>query len=168
MSRGPSSSTAARFTILEASRYNDIPHVSVCGGRGRCSTCRVRIIDGAQSIPEADTLERRTLERVNAAIARVQPVLPPTAKVTANRLTFAAFPIMGYSLTSDKIPQTTLWELATYTLKPRLNRASGVSSVVVQGGEVPEFQLQPDPALALTLPRMPVRRAARAYSKRHS
>ena len=82
----------------------------------------------------------QTLELVNAALARVQPTLPANAKVTANRLTFAAFPIMGYSLTSDRIPQTTLWELANYTIKPRLNRAAGVSSVVVQGGQVPEFQ----------------------------
>ena len=37
----------------------------------------------------------RTLELVNAALARVQPTLPPTAKVTANRLTFAAFPDHG-------------------------------------------------------------------------
>ena len=88
----------------------------------------------------------QTLELVNAALARVQSTLPPSAKVTANRLTFAAFPILGYSLTSEKVPQTTLWELANYTLKPRLNRAAGVSSVVIQGGEVPEFQVQPDPA----------------------
>src|SRR5262249_37668524 len=45
----------------------------------------------------------RTLELVNAALARVQSTLPSTAKVTANRLTFAAFPIMGYSITSDRI-----------------------------------------------------------------
>ncbi|MGA2197753.1 MAG: efflux RND transporter permease subunit, partial [Bryobacteraceae bacterium] len=88
----------------------------------------------------------RTLELVNAALARVQTELPSTAKITANRLTFAAFPVMGYSLTSDKIPQTTLWEMATYDIKPRLNRQTGVSSVVVQGGQVPEFQVQPDPA----------------------
>ncbi len=88
----------------------------------------------------------RTLELVNAALARVQSTLPPTAKITANRLTFAAFPIVGYSLTSDKIPQTTLWEMANYEIKPRLNRQPGVSSVVVQGGQVPEFQVQPDPA----------------------
>lgn len=88
----------------------------------------------------------RTLELVNAALARAQSSLPATAKITANRLTFAAFPVMGYSLTSDKIPQTALWELATYELKPRLNRQAGVSSVVVQGGQVPEFQVQPDPA----------------------
>src|SRR5277367_3313858 len=88
----------------------------------------------------------QTLELVNAAMARIQPTLPANTKLTANRLTFAAFPIMGYSLTSDKIPQTTLWELANYTLKPRLNRATGVSSIVVQGGQVPEFLVQPDAA----------------------
>ena len=88
----------------------------------------------------------RTLELTNAALARVQPSLPQTAKLTANRLTFAAFPVIGYSLTSDKIPQTTLWELANYTIKPRLNRQTGVSSVILQGGQTPEFQVEPDPA----------------------
>ena len=87
----------------------------------------------------------RTLELVNAALARVQPTLPPTAKIVANRLTFAAFPIMGYSLTSDTVPQTRIWEMATYDLKPRLNRMPGVSTVVVQGGQVPEFEIRPDP-----------------------
>ena len=91
----------------------------------------------------------RTLELVNAALARVQTALPATAKVTANRLTFAAFPIMGYSLTSDTIPQTRLWEMATYEMKPRLNRLAGVSTVVVQGGQEPEFEVRPDPAKLL-------------------
>jgi len=91
----------------------------------------------------------RTLELVNAALARVQSTLPATAKITANRLTFAAFPIMGYSLTSDTIPQTQLWEMATYEMKPRLNRLPGVSTVVVQGGQEPEFEVRPDPAKLL-------------------
>jgi CzcA family heavy metal efflux pump len=91
----------------------------------------------------------QTLELVNAALARVQSVLPPTARVTANRLTFAAFPIMGYSLTSETIPQTKIWELATYELGPRLNRLNGVSRVVVQGGQEPEFEIEPDPAKLL-------------------
>jgi len=87
----------------------------------------------------------QTLQFVNAAIARVQPTLPSTAVITTNRLTFAAFPILGYSVTSSSIPQTALWEMATYTMKPQLNRLSGVSSVVIQGGQEPEFQIQPDP-----------------------
>jgi multidrug efflux pump subunit AcrB len=88
----------------------------------------------------------QTLQTVNAAVARVQTSLPATATVTANRITFAAFPIIGYSLTSKTVPQTRLWELATYNLKPRLNRLAGVSSVVVQGGQEPEFAIEPDAA----------------------
>ncbi len=89
----------------------------------------------------------QTLQYVNAALAQVQPTLPPTAKLTANRLTFAALmPIVGYSLTSDTIPQTQLWELAQYTIKPRLSRVNGVSMIILQGGQVPEFQIEPDPA----------------------
>src|SRR5271166_4281436 len=91
----------------------------------------------------------QTLQYVNAALARVQSSLPPAAKLVANRLTFAAFPILGYSLTSTSMPQTQLWELANYTIKPRLNRVNGVSMVVVQGGQVPEFQIEPDPAKLL-------------------
>lgn len=91
----------------------------------------------------------RTLELVNAAVARVQPTLPPTCRLLANRLTFAAFPVIGYSLTSDTIPQTALWEMATYELKPRLNRLTGVSTVVVQGGKEPEFEIRADPAKML-------------------
>ena len=87
----------------------------------------------------------RTLELTNAALARVQPTLPSTVQIRANRLTFAAFPIMGYSLTSNTIPQTRLWETATYEMKPRLNRVKGVATVVVQGNQIPEFQVQPDP-----------------------
>jgi CzcA family heavy metal efflux pump len=91
----------------------------------------------------------QTLQSVNAALARIQPDLPATAKLITNRSTFASNPIIGYSLTSDTVTQSRLWELATYTLKPRLNRVPGVSMVVVQGGQVPEFQIEPDPAKLL-------------------
>ena len=88
----------------------------------------------------------QTLLLVNAALGRVQATLPSTAQLQANRLDFASFPILGYSLTSNKIPQTQLWEIATYELRPRLNRLNGVSSVLVQGGQQPEFQVVPDVA----------------------
>jgi CzcA family heavy metal efflux pump len=91
----------------------------------------------------------QTLQYVNAAISRVQPELPATATVIANRLTFASFPIIGYSLTSATIPQTQLWEIATYDIKPRLNRLDGVSTVLVQGGQQPEFHITPDPSKLL-------------------
>ena len=91
----------------------------------------------------------QTLQRVNAAIARVQPTLPPTANIAANRLQFSSFPIMGYSLTSKTVPQTELWELATYVFKPRLASLAGVGTILVQGTQVPEFQITPNPAQLL-------------------
>ena len=63
-----------------------------------------------------------TLQRVDAVVARLQAELPTTAKVETHRLTFATFPIIGYSLTSDTVPQNKLWEVASYNLKPRINR----------------------------------------------
>ena len=90
-----------------------------------------------------------TLQRVNSAVATVQGSLPPTVHIETHRLTFASFPIIGYSLTSDTTPQTDLWEMATYEIKPRLNRLDGVSTVLVQGGEEPEFQISPNPAKLL-------------------
>src|ERR1700686_1733079 len=90
-----------------------------------------------------------TLQQVQSAISRVQSTLPSTAQIDAHRLDFASFPVLGYSITSDKIPQTQLWELATYQLKPSLNRLDGVASVLVQGGQQPEFQIVPDPARML-------------------
>src|SRR5262245_55126449 len=80
------------MTILEASRSAGIPHASVCGGRGRCSTCRVRVSEGLERLPPASVEERRVLDRVGAppnvrlacqtrptANVAVVPVLPPTA-----------------------------------------------------------------------------------------
>jgi adenylate cyclase len=54
------------FTVLEASRFAGIPHASVCGGRGRCSTCRVRILRGFGELPAAGPDEVRVLKRVDA------------------------------------------------------------------------------------------------------
>jgi CzcA family heavy metal efflux pump len=89
----------------------------------------------------------RSLQLVDAALSKVAQTLPPTARITTNRLTFATFPIIGYSLTSDTVPLTRLWEIATYDLKPPLNRVAGVSTVTVQGSQVPEFHVIPDLAL---------------------
>ncbi|HEV2172140.1 MAG TPA: efflux RND transporter permease subunit, partial [Nitrospira sp.] len=87
-----------------------------------------------------------TLQLVDASLSKVRQTLPATAVITTNRLTFATFPILGYSLTSDTVPLTKLWEIATYDLKPSLNRIDGVSNVVVQGEQIPNFEVTPEPS----------------------
>lgn len=70
-------------SLLEASRIAGIPHASVCGGRGRCSTCRVRIIAGGDALPSPSEDERRVLARVGAAPdTRLACQLRPLAPVT--------------------------------------------------------------------------------------
>jgi adenylate cyclase len=79
-------------TILEASRIGGIPHAAVCGGRGRCSTCRVRVLAGAELLSPPSEAERKVLARVGAApgtrlacqarpsgMVKIVPLLPPTA-----------------------------------------------------------------------------------------
>jgi adenylate cyclase len=79
-------------SILDASRQGGIPHAEVCGGRGRCSTCRVRVSRGMDRLPPASDAERKVLERIAAAPnvrlacqtrpvadVTVMPLLPPTA-----------------------------------------------------------------------------------------
>jgi adenylate cyclase len=78
------------ITVLEASRAAGIPHASVCGGRGRCSTCRVRLGSGYQHAPPPQPDEAKVLQRVqagpNVRLAcqlrpthdlEVAPILPP-------------------------------------------------------------------------------------------
>jgi adenylate cyclase len=86
-------SVPAGFTILEASRLAGIPHASVCGGRGRCSTCRVRVIGGAGALPPPHEAERRVLARVGAAPdVRLACQARPTGAVTVVPLVRVSLP----------------------------------------------------------------------------
>jgi adenylate cyclase len=79
------------FTVLEASRWAAIPHVSVCGGRGRCSTCRVRILEGADELPPAAEAELRTLARIgNPVNVRLACQLRPRGDVRVEPLVRAS------------------------------------------------------------------------------
>jgi adenylate cyclase len=58
---------ARGFSVLEASLINGIPHAHVCGGRGRCSTCRIRVLGDVADLPVPSAAEQAVLERVHAA-----------------------------------------------------------------------------------------------------
>jgi adenylate cyclase len=55
------------WSVLDASRYAGIPHASVCGGRGRCSTCRIRVAGDPALLPPPAPLERKVLKRIGAS-----------------------------------------------------------------------------------------------------
>jgi adenylate cyclase len=55
------------LSVLEASLRNNVPHASVCGGRARCSTCRIRIIGDCSALPEPSQREAFVLGRVGTS-----------------------------------------------------------------------------------------------------
>jgi len=74
-------------TVLETLRDNGIPHASVCGGRARCTTCRVQVGKGAELLPPPAPLEAKALERIGATPGmRLACQLRPTADLAVTPL----------------------------------------------------------------------------------
>jgi adenylate cyclase len=86
------------LTVLEASRMAGIPHASVCGGRGRCSTCRVLVGAGAEFLPQVTAEEQRVLKRVGAAAGmRLACQVRPLRDVSITPL------LPGHALAQDSL-----------------------------------------------------------------
>ncbi len=84
---GPKVTALRGQTLLEISRANKVPHAAVCGGRSRCSTCRVRIEEGAESLPQPVFPESVTLAAIEApANVRLACQIRPTAPLVVTRL----------------------------------------------------------------------------------
>jgi CzcA family heavy metal efflux pump len=89
----------------------------------------------------------QSLQLVQARLSQLTSSLPPTAAIRrVDRLTFAVFPVAGYSVTSDERDTAFLRELASYTIRPRLARLAGVAEVAVAGGQTREYHITVDPA----------------------
>ena len=90
-------------TLLEISRSHGIPHASVCGGRARCSTCRVRVLDGLDELPDAEAAEAKVLERVGAGSnVRLACQLVPSADLSVATLLPARRVTLGDLTAQDK------------------------------------------------------------------
>jgi len=54
------------LTVLDASQMLGVPHTSICGGKGRCSTCRIRVRASPEALPSPSAEEQRVLRRIGA------------------------------------------------------------------------------------------------------
>ncbi len=84
--------------------------------------------------------------QVNAAITQILPSLPAGTSLLTRRMDPTVFPIIAYSLTSNRLSQTALHDLARYQLLPLLSAVNGVARVQVVGGSREEFRVSVDPA----------------------
>src|SRR2546429_7980669 len=88
----------------------------------------------------------QSLQLVQTRLSQLTATLPTTAAIRrVDRLTFAVFPVAGYSLTSDTRDPASLRDLANNVVRPRLARLAGVATIAVAGGKVREYQATIDP-----------------------
>ena len=89
---------------------------------------------------------KQSLQLVQARLSQLTAQLPPPAEIRrVDRLTFAVFPVAGYSLTSETRDPASLRDIANLVVRPRLARLPGVAAVNVAGGQVREYQATIDP-----------------------
>ena len=84
--------------------------------------------------------------QISQAVAQLLPQLPAGTQMSVKRMDPTVFPILAYSLTSDTLPLTQLYDLGQYQLRPLLSSVEGVARIQVMGGAQEEFQVMVDPA----------------------
>lgn len=111
-------------TLLEASRENNIPHPSVCGGRARCSTCRVLIMEGGDTLPLPGAAEKALLDRIaappNVRLAcQIRPTEPILVQilmpVTANGYSQTDWADEAYDAGAEAVATVLFIDLRAFT-----------------------------------------------------
>ena len=136
----PASQTLAAVTRPIEEAMNGIPGIArIKSKTARGSTEISLFFDWRGNIVQE-------LQLVQARLSQLVSTLPPTAEIrNVERLTFAVFPVTGYSLTSDKRDPASLRDLASYVVRPQLARLPGVAIVGIAGGRTKEFHVTIDP-----------------------
>lgn len=135
----PANEMMATITRPVEEAMKDIPGVTTIRSKTGRGSAEVNVFfDWQTDMVQAELF-------VQGRLANVQKSLPATASAAVWRLTFAAFPVVGLSLTGPDHTQTALWETARYTLQPHLLRIPGVARIGIVGGRIPEYQVVVDP-----------------------
>lgn len=88
---------------------------------------------------------QQALQQLQAKINEVRSTLPAGVNLTVERVTPAIFPVLSYNVTTDTLAQTDLYSITQYQILPYLSRVAGVALVNLQGGNIPEVEVQIDP-----------------------
>ena len=136
----PAQQTLVAVTRPIEEAMNGIPGITRIRSVTQRGSCQVDLFFGWS----VDIIQ--SLQLVQARLSQLTSTLPPTAAIrNVERLTFAIFPVAGYSLTSDTRDPASLRDIANNVIRPRLARLPGVATVAVAGGQVREYHATIDP-----------------------
>jgi multidrug efflux pump subunit AcrB len=135
---------AERMTV-EVTRPVEESLRSIPGVRGIQSTTSRGSAEVSLTFDWGEDMATAFLQ-AEAQINRIMPSLPSGTTFEVRRMDPTVFPVIAYSLTSDKRPLTELHDLAQYQLRPVLSAVTGVAKISVDGGATEEFRVVVDPA----------------------
>jgi heavy metal efflux system protein len=81
--------------------------------------------------------------QLNERINEIKNILPPTVNIVVEAMSQNIYPVIGYTIESDKFSQIDLKNLALFTLRPQFSQVPGISNVIVRGGKTKEFVISP-------------------------
>lgn len=86
--KGPAFEHDTGLSLLEIATVHGVPHANLCRGRGRCGTCRVKIVEADSELPTASDLEQKTLTRVHAGedVRLACQLIPGKGSIKVERL----------------------------------------------------------------------------------
>jgi adenylate cyclase len=124
ISYGPRSIRVPRgWSVLEASRAHHIRHAAMCGGVGRCSTCRVRVVAGGEACAPPSPTERETLERVRAPPdVRLACQLRPSERISVIPLVRTDRPVFRQSLPRPDLERDAVLVFCDFLNRAELSR----------------------------------------------
>ncbi len=134
--------TVTRPLELAIKRVNGIESVRSSTNRGSCTI--EAFFDWNTDINVA----RMQLE---ARINEIKNMLPSTVSLTIEAMSQNIYPVIGYTLESEKYGQVELRNAAMFFARPRFSEVAGISNVVVRGGKTKEFVIIPDPMKMMQL-----------------
>ncbi|MCX6282444.1 MAG: efflux RND transporter permease subunit [Bacteroidetes bacterium] len=128
--------TVTRPLEIAVKRVNGIETVRSSTNRGSCT------IEAYFKWNTDINVARTQLE---ARINEIKNILPSTANLVIEAMSQNIYPVIGYTLESDKYGQVEMKNVAMFFAKPRFSEVQGISNVFVRGGKTKEFVIKPDP-----------------------
>ena len=134
--------TVTRPLEIAVKRVNGIASVRSSTNRGSCTI---------EAFFEWNTDINIARMQLEARVNEIKNILPPTTNLVIEAMSQNIYPVIGYTLESEKYGQVELKNTAMFFAKPRFSEVPGISNVFVRGGKTKEFVIKPDPMKMLQL-----------------
>lgn len=134
--------TVTKPLEIAIKRVNGITTVRSSTNRGSCTIDA--FFDWNSDINLAKT-------QLNERINEIKNQLPSTVNIVVEAMSQAIYPVIGYTIESEKYGQIELKNTALFTVRPQFSQVPGISNVIIRGGKTKEFVIAPVPQRLISL-----------------